>query len=256
MTEPEGRKPDLSRAAHFLLRDVNRAIREFDMIHAGDRLAVAVSGGKDSLTLLRLLDIRRAYDPTPYEITAIHVRGDETGITAPHAPLEAWLREQGVRFEIVEPALGDRDAPPLTCQRCTWLRRKALFQTAEALGCNVVAYAHHADDAAQTTLLNLLYGGQAVTLAPHAEYFGGHFRLIRPLIYVPERELARFARAAGFPPAPPICPRAAVSHRRRIAEMLDVRGPDREQFRSNLLRAGLRGLSNAGKPLRSNDVDE
>ncbi len=214
----EQRAPDLSRAAHFLLRDVNRAIREFDMIRAGDRIAVAVSGGKDSLTLLRLLDIRRAYDPTPYEIAAIHVRGDETGITAPHAPLEAWLREQDVRFEIVEPALGDRDAPPLTCQRCTWLRRKALFQTAEALGCNVVAYAHHADDAAQTTLLNLLYGGHAVTLAPHADYFGGHFPADPPIDLRPGTRAGAFRPRRRLPPAParlPACGgKPPAAHRR------------------------------------------
>ena len=247
MTEPEKHRPDPSRVAHFLLRDVNRVIRDYDMIRTGDRIAVAVSGGKDSLTLLRLLQIRRAFDPTPYEITAIHVRGDETGITAPHAPLEAWLDQQDIRHAIVEPEIGENDPPPLTCQRCTWLRRKALFFAAEKLECNVVAYAHHADDAAQTTLLNLLYGGQTVTLSPHAEYFSGHFRLIRPLIYIPERDLARFARASEFPPAPPICPRASKSRRRQVADMLDVTGPDRDQFRSNLLRAGLRGLPNARK---------
>jgi tRNA 2-thiocytidine biosynthesis protein TtcA len=237
--------PDPARIAHFLLRDVNRAIREFAMIRPRDRIAVAVSGGKDSLTLLRLLDVRRAYDPIPYELAAIHVRGDETGITAAHAPLEEWLYGQGIPCRIVEPDVGPSDPPPLTCHRCTWLRRKAIFLAAEALGCNVVAFAHHADDAAQTTLLNLLYGGQAVTLSPHVEYFSGRFRLIRPLIYVPERNLARFARASSFPPAPPVCPRAKDSRRQRIAQLLEANGPERDQFRSNLLRAGLRGLAEA-----------
>jgi tRNA 2-thiocytidine biosynthesis protein TtcA len=236
--------PDHERIAHFLLRDVNRAIREYRMIRAGDRIAVAVSGGKDSLSLLRMLDIRRTFDPTPYELAAVHVRGDETGVTAPYAPLEDWLAQQRIMYRIVEPD-ARQDEPPLTCQRCTWLRRKAIFLAAEMMGCNVVAFAHHADDAAQTTLMNLLYGGQAVSLAPHAEYFSGHFRLIRPLIYLPERDLARYARAANFPPAPPACPRAVQSRRQDIARMLDVPGPERDQFRSNLLRAGLRRFADA-----------
>ena len=140
------------------------------------------------------------------------------------------------------PDLAADDEPPLNCQRCTWLRRKAIFQAADALGCNVVAFAHHADDAAQTTLLNLLYGGDVRTLAPCADYFDGRFRLIRPLIYVPETDLTRFARASGFPPPPPACPRSDNSRRRRVAEMLKLLGRDYlTQARPNLIRAGLRG---------------
>jgi tRNA 2-thiocytidine biosynthesis protein TtcA len=230
--------------AHFLLRDVNRAIREFGMIRPGDRIAVAVSGGKDSLSLLRLLNVRRVFEPTPYTLAAVHVRGDAAGVTAPYPPLEDWLGAQGIPFQIVEPELNAGDAPPIPCRRCTWLRRKALFMAADALGCNVVAYAHHADDAAQTTLLNLLYGGQPATLAPHAEYFAGHFRLIRPLIYLTERELARYARAERFPAPPPACPRADESRRQAVRDFLaSVPPADQDQFRWNLLRAGLRALA-------------
>ena len=140
------------------------------------------------------------------------------------------------------PDVAAGDALPLNCQRCTWLRRKALFLAADALGCNVVAFAHHADDAAQTTLLNLLYGGDVRSLAPAADYFGGRFRLIRPLLYVPESELARFARASGFPPPPPACPRAGDSRRKVVAEMLKLLGRDYlTQVRPNLIRAGLGG---------------
>ena len=142
------------------------------------------------------------------------------------------------------PDLAADDAPPLTCQRCTWLRRKALFQAVDALGCNVVAFAHHADDAAQTTLLNLLYGGDVRTLAPCADYFDGRFRLIRPLIYVPESDLKRFARASGFPPATASLPALGLSRRRRVAEMLKLLGRDYlTQARTNLIRAGLRATT-------------
>jgi tRNA 2-thiocytidine biosynthesis protein TtcA len=230
------------RVEHYLLRDLNRAVREFDMIRSGDRIAVAVSGGKDSLALLRLLQVRRAYSPTQYELAAVHVRGDATGMTGVHIPLEKWLHSEGVVYRIVEPPVEEGETTPLGCQRCTWLRRKAVFLAAEEMGCQVVAYAQHADDAAQTSLLNLLYGGTVATLAPCASYFGGHFRLIRPLIYVPEKELARLARVSGFPPSPPACPRQGQTARDNVAKMLKLLGRDYvTQARPNLIRAGLRG---------------
>ncbi len=229
------------RLAFFILKNLGAAVREFAMIRDGDRIAVAVSGGKDSLGLLRLLQIYQRSAGIRFELAAIHVLGDATGVIALHPPLEAWLAAQDAPYRITLPDLAAADALPLNCQRCTWLRRKALFQAADASGCNAVAFAHHADDAAQTTLLNLLYGGDVRTLAPCADYFDGRFRLIRPLIYVPESDLARFARASGFPPAPPSCPRSGSSQRRRVAEMLKLLGRDYlTQARPNLIRAGLR----------------
>lgn len=231
------------RLAHFILRDVQKAVREFAMLRTGDRVAVAVSGGKDSLALLDLLRRLRAQSAIRFTLAAaLHVRGDATGITPAHEPLATWLAAQGVPYRFVALELDKTETLPLACQRCTWLRRKTLFIAADELGCNVVAYAHHADDAAQTTLLNLLYGGNVHGLAPTADYFDGRFRLIRPLIYVTEAELAHFARASGFPPPPPRCPRADESRRLMAARMLKLMGRDYlKQGRSNLIRAGLRG---------------
>ena len=118
------------------------------------------------------------------------MRGDATGVTQRHAPLEAWLDAEGVPYRIVEPEAGAGEMLPLDCQRCTWLRRKALFTAAAELGCNVVAFAHHADDAAQTTLLNLLYGGERVRWRPR--------RLLRrPFPADPALALCARERAGG-----------------------------------------------------------
>jgi tRNA 2-thiocytidine biosynthesis protein TtcA len=114
------------RVAHYLLRDVNRAVREFDMIRDGDRIAVAVSGGKDSLALLRLLQMRRFFSRTHYELAAVHVQGNAAGVTEAYAPLEAWLQAEGVPYRIVEPTVEEGEALPLDCQRCAWVRRKAV----------------------------------------------------------------------------------------------------------------------------------
>lgn len=237
-----------ARLASFLLKDVNRAVREFGMIAPGDRIAVAVSGGKDSLALLHLLQLRQAFTAERYELVALHVRGDARGVTEMHAPLVAWLAGQrDLAYRIIEPEITADEGLPLDCQRCTWLRRKALFQAAAEMNCNVVAFAHHADDVAQTTLLNLLYAGAAWTLRPRAEYFGGRFRLIRPLFYVPESELRRLARMAGFPPPPPDCARAGGTRRKVVKEMLSLLGTDYlRHTRNNLIKAGLRGLSEPG----------
>ena len=241
------------RQAYFILKKLGAAVREFDMIREDDRIAVAVSGGKDSLGLLRLLQAYRRSAGVRFELAAIHVRGDATGVIELHSPLGAWLAEQELPQRVVIPALAADDEPPLTCQRCTWLRRKALFQAADDLGCNVVAFAHHADDAAQTTLLNVLYGGDVRTLAPCADYFEGRFRLIRPLLYVPEADLRRFARASGFPAPPPACPRSGSSQRQRVAEMLKLLGRDYlTQARPNLIRAGLR----RGRTVDEGRIDE
>lgn len=230
----------VDKQAHYLLRNVGKAAREYDMLRDGDRVAVAVSGGKDSLALLALLDRYRQSAGVRYDVAAIHVLGDATGVIEPHEPLVAWLEGCGLPYRLVTPELNKGDCPPLDCQRCTWLRRKALFTAADEMGCNVLAYAHHADDAAHTTLLNLLHSGSVHSLAPVASYFRGRFRLIRPLIYTAEKDIARFARAAGFPPPPPLCPRGDDSRRKTVREMLRLLGPDyARQARGNLLRVGL-----------------
>ncbi len=231
------------RAAFFLLKSVQRAVREAQMIRPDDGIAVGVSGGKDSLALLTLLLRYREISPVPFRVAAVHVSADGSGALAHHAPLLDWLAGiPGLALEVVAPETGPEESLPLTCQRCSWLRRKTLFQAADRLGCNVVALAHHADDAAQTTLLNLLYGGAARSFAAHAHYFGGKLRLIRPLVYTPESDLRRFAELSGFPSPPPACPRAGGSRRATAREMLRLLGRDYlTQARPNLVRVGLAG---------------
>jgi tRNA 2-thiocytidine biosynthesis protein TtcA len=235
-------------AAFWLLKNVNRAIRDYGMIAEGDRVAVAVSGGKDSLSLLRLLDLRRKWSMEKYELAAIHVIGDSRGAEIPvHQPLVDWLDERGYEMLIVPLDLPAGEPLPLGCQRCTWNRRKALFGAAQKLGCNVVAYGHHADDLAQTTLLNLLFQGRVETMAPKREYFGGSIRLVRPLCYTTEAEVRRYARLEAFPPPPPDCPRSALSQRVQAKEILRIASKGNKNALVNLLRAGLGGNTWTGK---------
>lgn len=232
---------DSDRLAYWLLKDVNKAIRDYAMIADGDRVAVAVSGGKDSLSLLRLLDLRQRQVPERYELAAIHVIGDARGPQTPcHQPLLDWLAANSYRYQVVRAYLPAKEALPLACHRCTWNRRRTLFEAAKQLSCNVVALGHHADDLAQTTLLNLLFHGVVETMAPRRGYFNGALRLIRPLCYVPEKELRRFAQATEFPPPPERCPRSHESQRQVTAGLLRQAQQYNRRARVNLLRAGLR----------------
>lgn len=126
---------------------------------------------------------------------------------------------------------------PLNCFRCSWNRRKALFLTADALGCNKLALGHPADDAAVTARMNLLFTGRLGTLEPKVDFFGGRITVIRPLISIPAKDLAAYARAANFPLAPP-CPYGRDAHRQKVENFLRSFSPRQQaHLRANLWRA-------------------
>lgn len=228
------------RLASFLIKKINRADRQFGLISDGDKIAVAVSGGKDSLSLLRLLDYRRKYSPEKYELAAIHVLGDARGTETPdHPPLVEWLKAEGIEFSIEPFVTGEDDEIPLPCHRCSRIRRRILVEAAIRMGCNKLAFAHHADDLAETTLLNVVYHGRVETMEPKRNYFES-LELIRPLCLTPEQEIVRFASACGFPPPPPLCPRADTSHRKKAGEMLQMAMKCSKQARNNLVRVALK----------------
>ncbi len=132
---------DPERLAYFILKSVNEALREFDMLREGDRVAVAVSGGKDSLSLLRLLQMHCRSSEKRYTVAAIHVRGDATGVTQPHLPLEEWLAGQDAPYRWSSrswPGTMSCRSPASVAPGCG-ARRFSRRPT--RLGCNVVAYA-------------------------------------------------------------------------------------------------------------------
>lgn len=132
--------------AGFFLKGVNRAVRDFDLIADGDRIAVGISGGKDSRPLVDLL-VRGVGIPGDYEVVAVHVDGTGVGLPDQAARLEPWFRELGVEYLIKLLEVPEQEPLPMDCFRCSWNRRKALFIAADELGCNKVAFGHHADDA-------------------------------------------------------------------------------------------------------------
>jgi tRNA 2-thiocytidine biosynthesis protein TtcA len=212
----------LGYAAKEMRRLVGKAIHERGMLENGDRVLVAVSGGKDSLSLLWLLRERIRRIPIEYELTAVHVDpgfGADSG-----SRMAAFFEEHGFAYRIVRGTFGPRAHGPENlenpCFLCSRLRRKALFETAEALGCTKIAFGHHKDDLIETLFLNLFYGGSISTMVPVQGFFDGKITAIRPLYRVEEKVVARFARDMGWPEIDLGCPTAGSSKRNEIKEML------------------------------------
>ncbi|MDY6875733.1 MAG: tRNA 2-thiocytidine biosynthesis TtcA family protein [Chloroflexota bacterium] len=232
---------DPDRIAFFLLKSVARTCKEFDLLAEDDRVAVAVSGGKDSRALLDLLLRYRRKAGCRYELLALHVVGTPAGSPDLRPQLEPWFRELGIEYHFTPLELPPEEPLPLDCFRCSWNRRKALFTAAVGLDCGKLAFGHHADDAAATTLLNLMFNGKLETMPPRVEFFDGAVTVIRPLICVPEKELARYGQVAGFPEDIP-CPQGLTSRRAQITTLLRQFGRDQKQIRANLWRAARQAM--------------
>jgi len=225
----------VDRLAPFLLKPLARACKEFDLLAEGDRIGVAVSGGKDSRSLLDLLLRYQARVPFSYQLIAIHVVGTAAGFPDLRPQLEPWFEDLGVDHRFVPLALPPEEPLPLDCFRCSWNRRRTLFTAAVEHGCNKLALGHHADDAAATTLMNILFNGHLETMPPRLPFFEDAVTLIRPLIYVPQKKLADYAKASRFAETEG-CPLGLTSQRAQAAAILRQFGSRQKQIRANLWR--------------------
>ncbi len=227
------------RIASFLLKSLRKANRVYGLIEDGDRIAVGVSGGKDSQTLLRLLVSWQTYAPTDYNLTAVHLCADwlQEGVAQARPELQALFDSLGVRYTF-RPILLPPDEPrPPNCFRCSWNRRKSLFTIAQELGCNKVALGHHADDIAETALLNLFFHGRLESMAPRVAMFQGLITLIRPMALIEEKDIAYYARAAGFWHQSICCPYGDRSKRAEMKNVLRTVKGIAPHAQRNLFRA-------------------
>ena len=237
-TSTSSGNPD--RLAFYLLKAVSKANRVYRLFDAGDRIAVAVSGGKDSATLLDLL-LRWPGVPR-FDLAAVHVVPSkvECGGGVAAGALRSWFDSLGIesRFVPLEPAGGQPGrASQGPCFHCAWRRRKAIFTAARELGCNKVAFGHHADDVAVTTLLNLVYQGRFETMQPRQEMFGGELTIIRPLYLMEEREIVRFAGSGAFPFEPATCRSGGDARRARMTEILHLLEQENRHVKRSIMNA-------------------
>lgn len=209
--------------AHYLLRSINKAQRYYRLFDDGDRVLVAVSGGKDSLSLLDLLYRRRASGPEQLTLVAGCIRTDfHCGRAVPDEWLADWCAEREIPFMVEKVAVAERvtSSAHNRCFWCAWARRKALFELAERFGCVKLALGHHADDVAETTLMNLFYNGRVDTMQARSVLFDGALTVVRPMALVEERDITAFARASGYPLEGTVCPEGARSRRAFVKGIL------------------------------------
>lgn len=188
-----------------LCRMVGQAVTDFNMIEDGDRVMVCLSGGKDSYGMLDILLSLQARAPVSYELIAVNLDQKQPGF--PGHVLPDYLTQLGVPFHIEERdtySVVKRLIPEgeTTCSLCSRLRRGILYGLAEKLGATKIALGHHRNDIMETLLLNLLFNGRLKSMPPKLRSDDGQHVVIRPLAYVKEVELARYAELRSFPIIP------------------------------------------------------
>ncbi len=207
-----------------LLRPAGRAIADFAMIQPGDRVLLGVSGGKDSLSLLHILYQLRRHAPIDFALGAITVDPMVEGFDP--STLRGHMDRLGLpwfyrREPILERAMKHIDGDSY-CSWCARMKRGVMYATARREGYNVLALAQHLDDLAESLLLSMFHGGRMKTMKAHYRIDAGDLRVIRPLVYVRERQTRDFATSAGLPVIPDSCPAcfSMPTQRQHMKELL------------------------------------
>jgi tRNA 2-thiocytidine biosynthesis protein TtcA len=206
---------------HKVLAAMGRAMGRFSMLQPGDRVAVGVSGGKDSLTLLHALVGYKKRAPFPYELIAVTL--EQGKFKLPVLALEEKIRKLGVEWIVREDSATLRliaGNVPHGCDVCSRHRRYNLYKISSELGCTALALGHTADDCAESLFRNVLFNGRIASLPPVSRSQKGSVRLIRPLVYVSEDLSTEYATAQGFLPITCVCSEKE-SVRREIREFID-----------------------------------
>lgn len=196
------RLEDLERQLYRRLRST---CEEYSLLEAGDHVLVAISGGKDSYTMLELLALLVPRLPFEVRLTAVHLDQAQPGYDG--RPLQDWLDSKGHAFEILREdtysvVVNQLDPGATYCSLCSRLRRGILYTAAERLGCNKIALGHHRDDSLETFLMNFFFAGKLQAMPAVYTTDDGKFRVIRPLIQCAEPVIAEYASLAGFPILP------------------------------------------------------
>lgn len=205
-------------------KSAGRGINAYGLIKEGDRVAVALSGGKDSLVMLETVANRRRRLPVSYDVTAVHIHVKNIGYETDLDFLHRFCGELEVPLHVIETEADlERDKNKSVCFVCSWLRRKELFDFVKRERCNKLAFGHHRDDAIETLLMNMISSSSISSMPPSLSMFGGEFELIRPLILLGEDEIRRYAQLRGYPPQVKLCPHGDDTRRgdakRLLAEM-------------------------------------
>ena len=245
---------ELNRSQKNLRRDVGRAIVDFNMIEDGDLVMVCISGGKDSYTLLNILQSLQKYAPIKFRIHAVNLDQKQPGF--PEHVLPQYLEELQIDYKIIEQdtySIVKKKIPEgkTYCGLCSRLRRGSLYNYAESLGADKIALGHHRDDIVETLFLNMFYGGNLSAMPPKLLSDDKRNIVIRPLAYCKELEIDRYAKLMNFPIIPcDLCGSQNHLQRQSIKSMLrqwDKKNPGRiESIFRRITNISLSQLADVG----------
>ncbi len=221
-----------------LLRKVGEAIHRFGMIRDGDRVAVALSGGKDSVTLLEALLRMARKAPIEFSVCAFTV--EQGKFLRPIEPLGEYLKARGIDWTYYRDNPSFRlleEQPDHGCDLCSRYRRRAVYQIARGLGANVIAFGHTADDFCEALFRNTMFTGKLSSMPPVTRSRDGEFRLIRPLVFVTEEVTSAFAASLGAPVIPCGCSQRTGTVRRSIRDVFAELEQEHPHLKENILSA-------------------
>ena len=220
---------ELEKMRARLTKRFHKACADYGLIADGDHILIGLSGGKDSLALTELLGRRARIHVPSFRVTALHVRVKERDYHTDLSYLESFCAEAGVPLLVRDVEIGEAPKSPITnrqstienpCFLCSWYRRKTLFNVAQELGCNKIAFGHHKDDVVQTLLMNLIYQGTFATMPPMLQMEKMPLQIIRPLCLIEEADLIRYAAMRGYEKQTKLCPFEHVSAREKAKDLL------------------------------------
>ena len=226
---------------HDLAKKLGRCIADFGLIQAGDRIMVCMSGGKDSYTMLHLLERARRRSPVPFSLLAVHLDQGHPGYDG--TPLVRWLSEHGYEHRVLREdtySIVSEHVPEgkTYCALCSRLRRGVLYNAAQALGCSKIALGHHRDDAIETLLLNLMFTGSLKSMPPKLVSDDGRNVVIRPLLYAAESNIAELAALLEFPILPcDLCGSQENLMRKQVKNLLATLEQSAPQVKESMLAA-------------------
>lgn len=205
-----------------ILSAIRKAVDEYQMIEAGDRIAVGVSGGKDSLLLLLAFKELQRFYPKSFDFVGISVDMGFEGMD--YSPIAELCEKEGIAYQVVKTDIAeivfDLRQEPNPCSLCAKLRRGALNDAAKAAGCNKVALGHHRDDAVETFMMNLIYEGRIGCFSPVTYLDRTDVTVIRPMLYLVESEVKRIEKTVDLPVVKNLCPADGHTKREYIKELL------------------------------------
>ncbi len=226
------RKEKLRGTLKHVYKEAGKAMHDYTMLEDNDKILVGVSGGKDSLTLLEILLMRKIRIPIDFSVVVCCV---DMGLdTEQKEWLNDYFQNKGIEFCIKDFPVDKKD---LDCFWCSWNRRKVLFETARDFNCNKVALAHHLDDIVETILLNMFAKGEISAMKPKLDFFDGEITMIRPFSYLEERHIQRLAEQLGFCDNDWQCPRDKDTKRASLKSIIAQLKKEFPYIKTNVFRA-------------------